>query len=141
MPSASNVLRDIFTARAFDLEKVKTASAKNITRILEDLMREIERELRDADPTGVTRTAYQKEAAWTSCSIWPTRRLKSQYKGHWRYCKKWAMTLAEIEGLFAAKAINAVLLKVDVLDYVSRSIREIGNRNADWGRTIGWMVE
>ena len=61
MPSASNVLRDIFTARAFDLEKVKTASAKNISKILEALMREIERELRDADPTGVTRTAYQKE--------------------------------------------------------------------------------
>ena len=43
MPSASNLLRDVFTARAFDLEKVKTASAKNIARILEDLMREIER--------------------------------------------------------------------------------------------------
>ena len=65
MPSISDQLRDVFTARAFDLEKVKTASAKNITRILEDLMREIERELRDADPTGVTRTAYQQDFIFT----------------------------------------------------------------------------
>ena len=123
MPSASNVLRDIFTARAFDLEKVKTASAKNIAKILEDLMREIERELRDADPTGVTRTAYQQERLNKLFNM-ADKTIKSQYKGIGGILKNELMTLAEIEGLFAAKAINAVL-KVDVLDYVvSREVLE-----------------
>lgn len=123
MPSASNVLRDIFTARAFDLEKVKTASAKNITRILQDLMKEIERELRDADPTGVTRTAYQQERLNKLFNM-ADKTIKSQYRGINGILKNELMTLAEIEGLFAAKAINAVL-KVNVLDYVvSREVLE-----------------
>lgn len=123
MPSISDQLRDVFTARAFDLEKVKTASAKNIARILEDLMREIERELRDADPTGVTRTAYQKERLNKLFNM-ADKTIKSRYKGIDGIVKNELMTLAEIEGLFVAKAINAVL-KVDVLDYVvSREVLE-----------------
>lgn len=123
MPSAQDMLRDVFTARAFDLEKVKTASAKNITRILEDLMREIERELRDADPTGVTRTAYQQERLNKLFNM-ADKTIKSQYKGIAGVLHGELATLAEIEGMFAAKAINAVL-KVDVLDYVvSREVLE-----------------
>ena len=123
MPSVSDQLRDVFTARAFDLEKVKTASAKNIARILEDLMREIERELRDADPTGVTRTAYQQERLNKLFNM-ADKTIKSQYKGIGGILHSELATLAEIEGLFAAKAINAVL-KVDVLDYVvSREVLE-----------------
>ena len=121
--NSADILRDVFTARSFDLEKVKTASAKNIARILEDLMREIERELRDADPTGVTRTAYQKERLNKLFNM-ADKTIKSQYKGIGGIVKNELMTLAEIEGLFAAKAINAVL-KVDVLDYVvSREVLE-----------------
>lgn len=123
MPSISDKLRDVFTARAFDLEKVKTASAKNISKILADLMREIERELRDADPTGVTRTAYQQERLNKLFNM-ADKTIKSQYKGIGGILKNELMTLAEIEGLFAAKSINAVL-KVDVLDYVvSREVLE-----------------
>lgn len=123
MPSIQDQLRDVFTARSFDLEKVKTASAKNISKILEDLMREIERELRNADPTGVTRTAYQQERLNKLFNM-ADKTIKSQYKGIGGILKDELMTLAETEGLFAAKAINAVL-KVDVLDYVvSREVLE-----------------
>lgn len=123
MPSASNLLRDVFTARAFDLEKVKTASAKGISKLLEDLMREIERELRDADPTGVARTAYQQERLNKLFNM-ADKTIKSQYKGIGGIMATELATLAEIEGMFAAKAINAVL-KVDVLDYVvSREVLE-----------------
>jgi hypothetical protein len=123
MMSAQNALRDVFVARSFDLEKVKTASAKNIGKILEDLMREIERELRDADPTGVTRTAYQQERLNKLFNM-ADKTIKSQYKGIDGILKGELATLAEIEGMFAAKAINAVL-KVDVLDYVvSREVLE-----------------
>jgi SPP1 gp7 family putative phage head morphogenesis protein len=116
-------LRDTFVARSFDLEKVKTASAKNIGKILEDLMREIERELRDADPTGVTRTAYQQERLNKLFNM-ADKTIKSQYKGIYGIMTDELATLAEIEGLFATKAINAVL-KVDVLDYVvSREVLE-----------------
>lgn len=123
MTSISDQLRDTFVARSFDLEKVKTASAKNIGKILEDLMREIERELRDADPTGVTRTAYQQERLNKLFNM-ADKTIKSQYKGICGIITSDLATLAEIEGLFAAKAINAVL-KVDVLDYVvSREVLE-----------------
>ena len=123
MPSISDQLRDVFVARAFDLEKVKTASAKNITRILQDLMKEIERELRDADPTGVKRTAYQQERLNKLFNM-ADKTIKSQYKGIDGILRGELATLAEIEGLFAAQAINAVL-KVDVLDYVvSREVLE-----------------
>lgn len=123
MPNAQDMLRDIFVARSFDLEKVKTASAKNISKILEDLMREIERELRNADPTGVTRTAYQQERLNKLFNM-ADKTIKSQYKGIYGIMTSELATLAEIEGLFAAKAINAVL-KVDVLDYVvSREVLE-----------------
>ena len=116
MPSISDQLRDTFVARSFDLEKVKTASAKNIGKILEDLMREIERELRNADPTGVTRTAYQQERLNKLFNM-ADKTIKSQYKDIYGIMTSELATLAEIEGVFAAKAINAVL-KVDVLDYV-----------------------
>ena len=123
MPSISDQLRDTFVARSFDLEKVKTASAKNIGKILEDLMREIERELRDADPTGVTRTAYQQERLNKLFNM-ADKTIKSQYKDIYGIMTSELATLAEIEGVFAAKAINAVL-KVDVLDYVvSREVLE-----------------
>lgn len=123
MASISDQLRDTFVARSFDLEKVKTASAKNISKILEDLMREIERELRNADPTGVTRTAYQQERLNKLFNM-ADKTIKSQYKGIYGVMTSELATLAEIEGLFAAKAINAVL-KVDVLDYVvSREVLE-----------------
>ena len=123
MPSISDTLRDTFVARSFDLEKVKTASAKNIARILEDLMREIERELRDADPTGVTRTAYQQERLNKLFNM-ADKTIKSQYKNIYGIMTSELMTLAEIEGTFATKAVNAVL-KVDVLDYVaSREVLE-----------------
>lgn len=123
MLNAQSALRDVFVARSFDLEKVKTASAKNIGKILEDLMREIERELRDADPTGVTRTAYQQERLNKLFNM-ADKTIKSQYKGIYGIMTSDLATLAEIEGLFAAKAINAVL-KVDVLDYVvSREVLE-----------------
>lgn len=123
MPNTQNALRDVFVARSFDLEKVKTASAKNISKILEDLMREIERELRDADPTGVTRTAYQQERLNKLFNM-ADKTIKSQYKGIYGVMTSELATIAEIEGLFAAKAINAVL-KVDVLDYVvSREVLE-----------------
>ncbi len=123
MTSISDQLRDVFVARSFDLEKVKTASAKNIGKILEDLMREIERELRDADPTGVTRTAYQQERLNKLFNV-ADKTIKSQYKDIYGIMTSELATLAEIEGLFAAKAINAVL-KVDVLDYVvSREVLE-----------------
>jgi hypothetical protein len=123
MASLQDNLRDTFVARSFDLEKVKTASAKNIGKILEDLMREIERELRDADPTGVTRTAYQQERLSKLFNV-ADKTIKSQYKGIYGIMTSELATLAEIEGLFAAKAINAVL-KVDVLDYVvSREVLE-----------------
>lgn len=121
--NSADKLRDVFVARSFDLEKVKTASAKNISKILEDLMREIERELRDADPTGVTRTAYQQERLNKLFNM-ADKTIKSQYKGIDGILKGELATLAEIEGVFAAKAINAVL-KVDVLDYVvSREVLE-----------------
>lgn len=123
MPSVQDQLRDVFVARSFDLEKVKTASAKNIGKILEDLMREIERELRDADPTGVTRTAYQQERLNKLFNM-ADKTIKSQYKDIYGIMTSELATLAEIEGVFAAKAINAVL-KVDVLDYVvSREVLE-----------------
>jgi SPP1 gp7 family putative phage head morphogenesis protein len=123
MPSVQDQLRDVFVARSFDLEKVKTASAKNIGKILEGLMREIERELRDADPTGVTRTAYQQERLNKLFNM-ADKTIKSQYKDIYGIMTDELATLAEIEGLFAAKAINAVL-KVDVLDYVvSREVLE-----------------
>jgi SPP1 gp7 family putative phage head morphogenesis protein len=123
MASLQDNLRDTFVARSFDLEKVKTASAKNIGKILEDLMREIERELRDADPTGVTRTAYQQERLNKLFNM-ADKTIKSQYKGIYGIMTDELATLAEIEGLFATKAINAVL-KVDVLDYVvSREVLE-----------------
>jgi hypothetical protein len=123
MPNIQSALRDVFVARAFDLEKVKTASAKNIGKILEDLMREIERELRDADPTGVARTAYQQERLNKLFNM-ADKTIKSQYKDIYGIMTSELATLAEIEGVFAAKAINAVL-KVDVLDYVvSREVLE-----------------
>jgi hypothetical protein len=123
MASISDQLRDTFVARSFDLEKVKTASAKNISKILEDLMREIERELRDADPTGVTRTAYRQERLNKLFNM-ADKTIKSQYKDIYGIMTSELATLAEIEGVFAAKAINAVL-KVDVLDYVvSREVLE-----------------
>lgn len=123
MASAANNLRDVFVARSFDLEKVKTASAKGISKLLEDLMREIERELRDADPTGVTRTAYQQERLNKLFNM-ADKTIKSQYKDIYGVMTSELSTLAEIEGMFAAKAINAVL-KVDVLDYVvSREVLE-----------------
>ena len=123
MPSIQDQLRDVFVSRAFDLEKVKTASAKGITKLLEDLMREIERELQNADPTGVKRTVYQQERLNKLFNM-ADKTIKSQYKGINGIMKNELMTLAEIEGVFAAKAINAVL-KVDVLDYVvSREVLE-----------------
>jgi SPP1 gp7 family putative phage head morphogenesis protein len=123
MPSVQDQLRDVFVARSFDIEKVKTASAKNISKILEDLMREIERELRNADPTGVARTAYQQERLNKLFNM-ADKTIKSQYKDIYGIMTSELATLAEIEGVFAAKAINAVL-KVDVLDYVvSREVLE-----------------
>ena len=123
MASISDQLRDTFVARSFDLEKVKTASAVGISKILEDLMREIDRELRDADPTGVKRTAYQQERLNKLFNM-ADKTIKSQYKNIYGIMTSELMTLAEIEGTFATKAVNSVL-KVDVLDYaVSREVLE-----------------
>lgn len=141
MPNVSipDQLRNIYLARAFDLEKVKTASAKNISKILDDLMREIVREVYSVDPLEPKRTAYQQERLNKLFNM-ADQTIKSQYKGIAGTIKRELMTLAEIESIFAVKAINSVL-KVDMLDYpVSREVLERlvdntlieGAPSADW---------
>ena len=123
MANISEQLQDIYLARAFDLEKVKNQSAKDISKILESLIAEIVRELESVDPTGVQRSAYQQERLNKLFNM-ADKTIKSQYKLIAGNMTTELMTLAEIESMFAAKAINSVL-KVDLVDYaLSREVLE-----------------
>lgn len=116
-------LQDIFIARAFDLEKVKNASAKQISRTLDDLIREIVREVESADIMGVKRTAYQQERMNKLFNM-ADKTIKSQFKLIAGSVTGELLTLAEIEAMFAAKAINSVL-QVNIVDYaLSREVLE-----------------
>ena len=123
MANLQEQLQDIYLARAFDLEKVKNQSAKDISKILESLIAEIVRELESVDPTGVQRSAYQQERLNKLFNM-ADKTIKSQYKLIAGNMTTELMTLAEIESMFAAKAINSVL-KVDLVDYaLSREVLE-----------------
>jgi len=123
MPNIGEQLQDIYIARAFDLEKVKNASAKKIAGILESLILEITREVESVDPTGVTRTAYQQERLNKLFNM-ADKTIKSQYKSIYGQITGELITLAEIESLFAASAINEVL-QVKLVDYaLSREVLE-----------------
>ena len=123
MANISEQLQDIYMARAFDLEKVKNQSAKDISKILESLIAEIIRELESVDPTGVQRSAYQQERLNKLFNM-ADKTIKSQYKLIAGNMTTELLTLAEIESMFAAKAINSVL-KVDLVDYaLSREVLE-----------------
>jgi hypothetical protein len=116
-------LQDIYIARAFDLEKVKNASAKQISRTLDDLIREIVREVESADIMGVKRTAYQQERMNKLFNM-ADKTIKSQFKLIAGSVTGELLTLAEIESMFAAKAINSVL-QVNIVDYaLSREVLE-----------------
>lgn len=116
-------LQDIFIARAFDLEKVKNASAKQISRTLDDLIREIVREVESAGIMGVKRTAYQQERMNKLFNM-ADKTIKSQFKLIAGSVTGELLTLAEIESMFAAKAINSVL-QVNIVDYaLSREVLE-----------------
>jgi len=123
MSKIEEALQDIYIARAFDLEKVKNASAKKISKILDDLVREITREVEDINPLGVKRTAYQQERLNKLFNM-ADKTIKSQYKEIYGGVVGELITLAEVEAMFAAKAVNSVL-QVNLVDYaLSREVLE-----------------
>lgn len=116
MPNINQQLANIYLARAFDLEKVKKSSAVKIEAILDDMSKEIIREISDIDPMGVTRTAYRQERLNKLFNM-AEQTINSRYKNIAGNVKRELFTLAEIESVFAGKAINSVL-GVEMADYV-----------------------
>ncbi|NCB40971.1 MAG: hypothetical protein EOM80_19620, partial [Erysipelotrichia bacterium] len=74
---------------------------------MDDLILELVRELYQIDPLGVTRTKYQQERLEKLLSM-ADQTIRSQFKLIAGGMKKELITLAEIESLFATKAINSV---------------------------------
>lgn len=139
MPNIGTEIQKTYLARAFDLEKVKTSSAKNISKILDDLIKEITRQAEDVNVLGVKRTAYQQERLDKLFSM-AKKTINSQFKDIAGQVRGELITLAEIEAIFAGKAINSII-QADVLDYVlSREVLEKladetliqGAPSADW---------
>ena len=116
MPNINQQLANIYLARAFDLEKVKKSSAVKIEAILDDMSKEIIREISDVNPMGVTRTAYRQERLNKLFNM-AEQTINSQYKTIAGNVNRELFTLAEIESVFAGKAINSVL-GVEMADYV-----------------------
>ncbi len=123
----ANQLRDVFLAHSFDLEKVKNTSAKQISKMLDELILEINRELEFVDPTAVKRTVYQQERLNKLFNM-ADKTIKGQYGKLEQATKSQLRSLAEIQGLFVPKAINAVM-QVNMVDYAVSP--EVLNRLVD----------